>query len=247
MSATRHPSGGGASRVPLAHRQRIDWHDHASHQLIHPHRGVLRISTPIGGWVVPPHRGVWIPAGVAHAHEAFGPTEMRALLFDPAVNPLRLDRPTVMAITPLLREVVVALTGDDEPTPGQRANLERVLLDQLREVEALPLCLPAPSDPRLRDVAAILETDPADGRTLAELGAVVGASERTLSRLFRAETGMSFPQWRTQLRLHHALILLAGGRSVTSAAAACGYSGPSAFIQSFKHAFGTTPHAYVRA
>ncbi|ROO85753.1 AraC family transcriptional regulator [Actinocorallia herbida] len=233
-------------RVPLAHRDRVDWHDHADHQLISPRHGVLRISTPSGVWVVPSHRAVWVPAGVAHAHEAHGRTEMQCLVFDPSINPLRLDRPTVLAVTPLLREVLAALTGDEDFTGEQRHNLERVLLDQLRRVEAVRVWLPSPSDPRLRGIAAILTADPADDRTLARFGSVVGASERTLSRLFRAETGMSFPQWRAQLRLHHSFTLLASGAPVTSVAAACGYSGPSAFIQAFKHAFGMTPGDYAR-
>ncbi|MGH3242665.1 MAG: helix-turn-helix transcriptional regulator, partial [Spirillospora sp.] len=119
--------------------------------------------------------------------------------------------------------------------------LERVALDQLRRVEELPLHLPVPVDDRLRTIAAALADDPADRRTLAEFGRAAGASERTLSRLFRQETSMTFPQWRAQVRLHHALILLATGASVTGVAAACGYAGPSAFIEAFRHAFGTTP------
>ncbi|MER6114615.1 AraC family transcriptional regulator [Streptomyces sp. A0642] len=237
----------GPARVPLAHRERIERHHHLEHQLVCPSRGVLEVSTPLGVWAVPPHRAVWIPAGVVHAHLAFGPTELRALSFGPRDNPLRLDRPTVLAVTPLLREVVACLTDDTELTGDarQRRNLERVALDQLRRVEPLAVCLPSPADARLRDIARILRDDPADGRTLTELGAAVGSASRTLSRLFRAETGMSFPQWRTQLRLHHALTLLASGGSVTAVAAACGYSGPSAFIQSFRHAFGTTPGSYA--
>lgn len=237
--------------MPLAHRERVDWHDHAVNQLIAPGLGVLQVATATGTWVVPPHRAVWIPAGVAHAHEAHGPSELRTLCFPAEVNPLGLDRPAVLAVTPLLREVVAVLTGaahvpdrDRPPTDAQRRNLERVALDQLQRVEALPLELPAPRDARLRDVAALLAADPGDERTLAELGAAVGAAERTLSRLFRAETGMSFPQWRGQLRLHHSLKLLARGASVTEAAAACGYATPSAFIEAVRHAFGTTPGAY---
>ncbi|WP_435128325.1 AraC family transcriptional regulator [Actinacidiphila sp. bgisy144] len=236
----------GPTRHELLHRERIDWHHHAVHQLIHPSSGVLRVSTPLGAWVVPPHRAVWIPAGVPHAHEAHGRTDMRTLSFPPGHGPFGDDRPTVVAVPPLLREVVVALTeppGGAHPpyTPAQRADLERVALVQLRRVEALPLHLPAPADDRLRAVAALLRADPADPRTLAEFGAAVGAGERTLSRLFQSELGMTFPQWRTQLRLHHSLTLLAGGRSVTSTAGACGYANPSAFIEAFRLTFGTTP------
>src|ERR1700749_5068013 len=104
--------------------------------------------------------------------------------------------------------------------------------------------LPQPGDERLRDVTAILAEDPGSDRTLAELGRAVGAGERTLSRLFRAETGMTFPQWRAQLRLHHSLTLLASGLSVTATAISCGYSTPSAFTAAFHATFGTTPGTY---
>lgn len=83
--------------------------------------------------------------------------------------------------------------------------------------------------------------------TLAELGHHVGASERTLSRLFHAETGMSFPQWRTQLRIHHALLLLADGVSVLETATACGWANPSAFIDIFSALVGQTPGRYQRS
>lgn len=52
---------------------------------------------------------------------------------------------------------------------------------------------------------------------------------------------MSFPQWRTQLRLYHALILLAGNTPVTVVAHHCGWSSASAFIDVFRRIFGPTP------
>lgn len=250
MSVTRRPLDGPTVN-PLAHREAIDWHDHARHQLVHPIRGVLLVSTPLGIWTVPPHRAVWIPAAVPHAHQAHGPTEFRSLAFDVPV-PLpkgegpRLDRPTVLAVSPLLHEIVIRLSSDPRPTGARRHRLERVVLDELRGVEALPLWLPTPEDDRLRAIADTLTADPADPRTLAELGAAVGAAERTLSRLFREQTGMSFPQWRNQIRLHHSLRLLASGASVTSAATHCGYHSTSAFVESFRLAFGTTPGRYQR-
>ncbi len=242
----------GPTRRELVHRERVAWHHHTEHQLIHPNRGVLRVSTAAGSWVVPPHRAVWVPAGVAHGHQAHGPTQMRTLLFAGSANPLRTDRPTVLAVSPLLREVIISLTDDtaaaapDPDIARRRRTLEQVVLDELREVDALPLLLPAPADDRLCALAGLLHADPADPRSLAALGMAVGASERTLSRLFRREMGMSFPQWRTQLRLHHALALLAAGESVTSTATACGYANLSAFIEAFRHAFGTTPGRHRR-
>jgi AraC-like DNA-binding protein len=249
MSETRQAAEWHALTGPtyseLGHRDTVDWHYHDVQQLVYPSSGVLAISAADGTWIVPPQRAVWIPAGVPHAHRAHGPTQMRTLAFSAAAgaDPRLPAGPAVLAVSPLLREVIVALTSDDGPpyTARQRENMERVALDQLRRVGQLPVRLPALDDDRLRAVAAFLRANPADERTLAEFGLAVGASERTLSRLFRQRAGMSFPQWRTQFRLQHALVLLADGTPVTTTALACGWSNPSAFIETFRRAFGTTP------
>jgi AraC-like DNA-binding protein len=239
----------GPTYAELGHRETIEWHYHDVQQLVYPSTGVLAISAAAGTWVVPPQRAMWIPAGAPHAHQAHGPVRMRTLSFSPAaaVDPPPPASPAVIEVSPLLREIIVALTPGDSDGDGtgytarQRGAMEQVALDQLRRSGQLPVRLPILADDRLRAVAARLRADPADERTLAELGAAAGASERTLSRLFRQETGMSFPQWRTQFRLQHALVLLADRTPVTTTALACGWSNPSAFIDTFRRAFGTTP------
>ena len=67
-----------------------------------------------------------------------------------------------------------------------------------------------------------------------------------MQRLFLAETNMTFGKWRQQVRLLHAMRLLAGGEKVMSAALDSGYSSTSAFIAMFKKQLGTTPHRYFR-
>jgi AraC-like DNA-binding protein len=233
----------------LRHRERVDWHDHAEQQLVYPSSGLLIVSTPGGSWVVPPQRAVWLPAAVAHAHQAHGATQLRTVAFGVHVNPLGLTQPTVLSVSRLLRELIIALTDDpcrplDEQDDLRRVALRQLEAGQLRPAPALQFHLPQPGDERLRDVTAILAEDPGSDRSLAELGRAVGVGERTLSRLFRAETGMTFPQWRAQLRLHHSLSLLASGLSVTATAITCGYSTPSAFTAAFHATFGTTPGTY---
>lgn len=243
MRVDRHPLPGPTDRL-LEHRERIDWHDHAEHQLVYPSSGVLNVRTDRGAWVVPPRRAVWLPAGVPHSHRAHGRTQMLTLAFPADVNPLDAAEPTVLAVGQLLHEVIIALAEDHTLGPADRADLNRIALRRLTPTPGRQHHLRAPADPRLRDVAAILDNDPTDGRTLAELGRVVGASERTLSRLFRRDTAMTFPQWRAQLRLQHAMLLLAAGSTVTGAATASGYTNTSAFIAAFRDAFGVTPAAY---
>ena len=126
----------------------------------------------------------------------------------------------------------MALTGGRPFRPGARDRLRRVVIDELTDVPGQPLHLPEPVDDRLRAVTGILHANPADPSTLAELGRTVGASERALSRLFRTELGMGFHQWRTLLRIQHALIHLVDGHTVTGTATLCGWANPTSFIES---------------
>ena len=189
----------GPTYAELGHRDTIDWHYHDVHQIVYPSSGVLAISAAAGTWVVPPQRAVWIPVGVPHAHQAHGPVQMRTLAISSAVpappdQPLP-SSPAVLDVSPLLREVIVALTsGDGTPyTARQRATMEQVALDQLRRVGQLPVGLPTLADDRLRAIVALLRADPADERTLASLGVAVGASERTLSPAVPAAGGDDVP------------------------------------------------------
>ena len=122
----------GPTYLELGHRDTIDWHYHDMQQLVYPSRGVLAISTALGTWIVPPQRAVLIPARVAHAHQAHGPTQLRTLAFPASVDPLGLDNPAVLTVSGLLREIIVELTSSADPayTARQRADLERVALDR---------------------------------------------------------------------------------------------------------------------
>jgi AraC-like DNA-binding protein len=71
--------------------------------------------------------------------------------------------------------------------------------------------------------------------------AQVGASERTVARLFRDELGTSYQQWRLQAVLAHALPQLARGVPISQVAAASGYASDSAFSAMFKQAMGQAP------
>jgi len=244
MTEIRHVRVAPTRAHRLASGAGIDAHRHDDHQIAYAARGVLAITTDAGSWVAPATRAIWVPAGTVHAHQAHGDVELHLVGLPATENPLGLDRPAVLAVGPLLRELIVAYTPRPHDETPERARLRAVLLDQLRASPQAPLHLPAPRDPRLGALCAILRADPSDGRTLAALGREVGASDRTLARLFKADLGMSFPQWRTQLRLHHALLLLAGDAPVTTVAHQCGWSSASAFIEVFRQAFGHTPGAH---
>jgi AraC-like DNA-binding protein len=104
-----------------------------------------------------------------------------------------------------------------------------------------------PVDDRAHSVATGIVDEPSDRRTLAEWGRQVGASDRTLARMFVAETGMQFGRWRALARLQAALPLLAAGEPVGAAAIKVGYESTSAFVAAFHREIGVTPAAYFGA
>ena len=119
-----------------------------------------------------------------------------------------------------------------------------VLFDELKAAPLEPIHLPMPRDRRLRRLAEAMIEKPDSRFTIDEWGARIGASQRTVSRLFQSETGMSFTRWRQQLHVGLALQRLAAGDLVTNIAGDLGYESVSAFIAMFRRMLGTTPARY---
>ena len=223
------------------------WHQHRRAQLVYAISGVMQVWTAHGLWVVPPQRAVWMPSRTPHqVQTGSGPVAMRHLYIEPDAAAHLPDHCCVVRVTPLLKELIrkAATLPELYDPDGPDGRLVTVILDQIQGLPTAPLHLPDVSDPRLRPIARALTRDPADPRTLADWAAQAGASARTLARLFRRDTGMTFGQWRQQVRLLAALALLAEGRPVTTVALDLGYDSQSAFIAMFRRAFGVTPGRY---
>ncbi len=245
MSDIRHTPRAPTRTRTLQAGQSIDPHRHDDHQLVYAGSGVVAVTTDAGTWFAPGTRAIWVPAGCVHAHRARGALELHLVGLPVAEDPLGLVGPTVLSVGPLLRELIIAFVRDGDGDRPELRRLRTVLFDQVRVAPQQQVQLPAPDDPRLRAVCDLLRADPADPRSLAALGREVGAAERTLSRLFRRELGMTFPQWRTRLRLYTALQMLADDVPVTLVAHRCGWASASAFIDVFRRAFGHTPGSHV--
>ncbi|MCG7594185.1 helix-turn-helix domain-containing protein [Mycobacterium sp. PSTR-4-N] len=243
-SVPTYPAGAPHRIGRLGADTRIGTHRHTQGQLVYAVSGALATTTERGTWVAPANRVTWTPPGFQHAHRGLGGTDVRIIVIPGELSQRLPDQPSVFEVGPLLREGIVALTSRPVMNPEAYARLRAVILDELIEARELPKRLPEPQDDRLRAVAELLDADPAQTTTLAEFGRAVGASERTLSRLLRTEFGMSFPRWRTILRVHHGIVRLDRGHSVTDTANACGWSNPSSFIEAFTAVMGQTPGSY---
>lgn len=245
MSSTGHA---GAPPGILSNELRTtateEWSEHAHdwHELLWGARGTLTAQTADGFFAIATRQGLWIPAGVPHRVTAASGTSFFCTYLRPDLG-AHLDRTAVAEIGPLLAELLAELhrAALDETA---REHAERLAASLVEPARHPSLEVRLPGDDRARRVAESLLAEPADGRSLAEWGRTVGASERNLSRLFQAETGRSFADWRTDARMRAAVELLAAGLPVGAVGRRVGYANPSAFVQAFRRRFGRTPGAY---
>ncbi|WP_259783227.1 AraC family transcriptional regulator [Aestuariispira ectoiniformans] len=226
--------------------RRITAHAHDWGQLLYAAEGVMAVYTGQGNWVVPPERAVWIPPRTDHGLYAPHGVKFRSLHVGLEFCRLMANHCYVMAVSSVMREMLVrsADLPKDYDEDGPDGRFMRVIIDQMVAAKPVPLHLPMPGDLRLVQITEALVADPSDSRGLEDFARDVGASSRTLARLFDRELGMTFRQWRQQRRLMASLEMLAAGEAVTSVALDLGYDSPSAFIAMFKRTLGVTPTAY---
>ncbi len=247
----RHPVRVRARSMPAD--SHFEPHRHAWAQLAYCATGTLRVrALPETErldeltYIVPPSRAVWIAPGQLHCIDVLEAAEFRTLYLHASATPAGWSGSRMIVASPLLRELVQAL--DLAPHAAREALLAQLVLDEITHADPQTLAVPMPhaqrGDKRLRAVCDAVLREPAARTTLAGWAADVGASERTIARLFRDELGTSYQQWRQQAVLAHALPLLAQGASVARAAAATGYASESAFSAMFKAAMGQTPSSF---
>ncbi|MBT0962294.1 AraC family transcriptional regulator [Denitromonas iodatirespirans] len=223
-------------------------HRHPWGQFAYAAEGVLDVLADAGRFVAPPQRAVWIPAGVMHRVVCSAQTQVRSLYVAREMPGWAADRCRVLVVSPLLRELIRAFSAVPEAydEAGPDGRLAAVLLDQIAAAPEVALMLPLPTDPRLRPLCARVQARPERHITLADWSARIGVSEKTLSRCFLRETGLTFRVWRQRMRLLGALPALAQGERVTDVALACGYESLSAFIAAFKALFDATPGEFLQ-
>jgi len=222
-------------------------HQHPQGQLIWARRGVAKIVTPQHIWLLSPGRAIWIPGGIPHGLQAIDNVVTQNIYFSPAFSQRQPAQCRGSSVTQLLDALLDA--GLEASLSAERTGLIYGLLsDEFRRLVPVELChITLPADRRLRQVCDILCRQLDHGETLAWWGKKVGASERTLARLFREETRLSFSEWKQQLRLMEAVCNLARGSAVTQLASELGYASPSAFIAMFRKKLGVSPQRYLQA
>jgi AraC-like DNA-binding protein len=223
------------------------FHQHRKCQIVIPLTGFVKCKIADAIWMVPPHCAVWIPSHVPHSNKISADANVCMLFIDPDAIVMP-DQSCTISISPLVRELIVHLTIQDQhylPT-SQTARLVNVLIEQLTTMPTEHFDFPIPVEPRLNAIALRLLADPSDRRTVSEWAEQFAMSERTLARLVKQEIGLTFGKWRGQLHIVVALQKLASGDSVQRIADHLGYESVSAFITFFKKTLGRPPKQYMK-
>lgn len=241
----------GAALPPTLSRSygrgvRLGLHMHREAQLLFAASGVMQVTTPKGLWLVPPARAVWLPPAIEHAVDVLADIEMRALLVSREQlsrhpEAPRLASEFVVSVNALLRETILA-AFDEGAHPMRTRMLVNLALFELAPAQDGGTFMPLPTDVRARRIADWLLAHPGNALELDALAATVGASARTITRLFPLETGLTFKEWRQRARIVAALQMLEGGSgAIKRVALRLGYSSVAAFSHAFREVMGTTP------
>jgi AraC-like DNA-binding protein/quercetin dioxygenase-like cupin family protein len=223
-------------------------HAHRRDQFILQLTGVTSMITERGHFVVPPGHGLWIPAGVVHQSRAWGDAEIQTIYVTrdqvrDAPATCRLIKASSL-VEALMDEAVRMPTRYDRE--GRDGRLMELLLEEIGRMPEVSLHVQVPPDPRVAAICRAVLVDPSSDLTLDDWADRCSLSRRTLTRLFRRETGQSFAAWRQRVRLLGALARLGAGEAVTCVALDVGYDSPSAFAAMFKRELGAAPRQYMR-
>lgn len=228
---------------------KVTEHAHGSDQLIYATRGVMEVSAGQSFWLIPPQFAIWIPARTSHEIRMAGAVSMRTLYLRRGVAARPPAVCTVLAVTPLLRELVLEAVRLGRLRVGNPLHcaLRDLVVAQLQRASPVPTSVTLPRDARALAVARSLIANPAACQSLQTLCSAVGVSVRTIERVFSKELGMNFETWRRQVRLLKAMELLVAGCPVKEVAFDVGYRQASAFVEMFRQTLGTTPKAWASA
>jgi len=238
--------------IPLAidvfETQCADKHSHPRAQLIYSSCGTMRVTVENHVWLVSSRQAIWVPSMYEHHVTFLKNNHIRNLFIDPSVLSNLPNTCFALDVSPFLRELILKIVniGDDYQMDSLEGRIIQVTLDELTMIKSTNCFLPISNEPRLKKVMDILINNPSDKRGIEEFASLSCTTSRTLSRLFIKEVGMTFVNWRKQIRIMEAIEKLEKGISISQIALELGYNNTSSFIEVFRKELGVSPTNYLK-
>jgi len=209
--------------------------------------GVIAIITEQGRYLIPSEQSIWLPANTIFQLIATTDAELVSYLVGETGEQLQHTTTTVLAVNPFLKSLINESISEDVKQYDNASlnSLMQLLFNRVQTAQPLSLLLPAVKDQRLAAITSRQQKFPALKTDLVAWGKFVHASPRTLSRVFKNETGITYSEWKQIMVIHIAIIQLYLGESITIIAKNLGYESSSAFIYMFKKHMKVTPSHYI--
>ena len=227
----------------LEHRCSTAPHRHSEHVVVWPESRSATITVEGKLWPLSLGEGAWLPAGTPHAVNGGNAALVCCTHIDPFAWEEDGGEPRTVTVNTALREMLLHLAHTGMPR-DRRLRAQRVCLEMIADEAQPPVRVPVPQDPRISALAESIMSDPTDDSSLEDWAWRTSMSARTIARAFRAETGMTFTQWRTRVRMVAAVELLAVGKPVGFVARRVGYATISSFSAAFSRTMGRPPRHY---
>ena len=224
----------------------LQWHYHDVHTLLYAFEGAVEVESTLGRNLVPRQLAAWIPAGVPHRTSIHG-IRWIAMSFTTDMLGDTGKRVRTVMVSPLMREMLRESmrwrVGEAHPPIGSIFLQAMAKLCEEWIAREANFLLPTAKDARLR--RALDYTAEHINSSIDEICNQAGMSARSLRRHLKAETGLTWENYRHRVRLLRAVTLLGEtDEPVSEIAALCGFENPSSFSKVFRLEVGETPRDY---
>lgn len=227
-------------------------HQHEKAQLVYAQQGLLHLHIGDKKLFLPGRYCAFIPAATPHqiwsnSHGLF----IRSIHLDVlAEQPPLPKQAVVFAASALLTEMIMYT----EKWSGQQAQkgFKRDFYNVLQKLlpaeiaQAVRVYLPTTSDEKLGQVIEYLQTHLQEKQSMSSVAKRFGFSQRTLTRLFSSQLGVSFSGYLKRARMIKALELIENGyNNVSQIAFQVGYESLSTFSNNFLKIHGKRPIVFI--
>ena len=219
--------------------------------MLYASKGEIRVHTAENIWLIPPRCALWIPAFVEHSVTSLSDVRLSTALVEQNAANILGDKCFLVRMTNLLKELVLRLNQLDEMqqngmlySEDLQKSLQLLIFEEIKQSPTFPIEIPWPKDKRLVLICEQLIKHPKHSKDLNTWSSIIGTSSRTLIRLFKKETGLSYRGWIQQMHIVLALSQLAQGQAISHIATLLGYTSTSAFSAMFKRHLGYSPQKF---
>ncbi|WP_192578784.1 helix-turn-helix transcriptional regulator [Francisella sp. LA112445] len=221
-------------------------HQHIQAQLMYCSKGIIEAQVSEKVFLVPPTNAIWIPGNVPHSTLSKNRVDFRSVYFCEEKLDNLPKTPQVISISPLLRELIIETCKFEGRLTIEQKNIINVLTDQLNLAKQQNYTLEIPNVDIIKSIYKYIINNLSEALLIDQVAKYFAMSSKTLTRLFQKHVGMTFEQWKQQVKVLEAISMLSQNTSTTQVAQALGYSSDSAFIHRFKKMTGKTPTEFKK-